>query len=105
MNFFFNKIAKYEKKYSETQPFSVLYNNFLINVLHYFFNKNKLLIKFTSNLKKDFKKNLYYEISNIIDPHLYNILQVYKQSNPRNDDINIFYEKFLKNTKKIFLRN
>ena len=100
MNFFFNKIPKYEEKYSKTQPFSVLYNVFLINVLNYFFNKNKFLIKLTKNLRKDFKDNLYYEISNIIDPHIYNVLQVYKKTNPKNDNITAFYEKFLKNKKK-----
>jgi type 2 lantibiotic biosynthesis protein LanM len=101
MNFFFNKKLKYEEKYSKTQPFSVLYNNFLIKVLDYFFNKNKFSIKFTKNLKKDFKENLYYEVSNIIDPHIYNVLQIYKKGNPRVKNITTFYEKFLKNKKKI----
>ena len=79
MNFFFNKSSKYEKYWSQIQPFSVLYNDFLNNVLDYFFYKNKFLNKFTKELKKNFKENLYFEISNIIDSHIYNILQTYKK--------------------------
>ena len=100
MNFFFNKISKYEKYWSQIQPFSVLYNDFLNNVLDYFFYKNKFLIKFTKELKKNFKENLYFEISNIIDSHIYNILQTYKKKNTNNKDIKNFYKKFLKSEQK-----